>query len=89
MPPKPNQFNSRSTITKKCNQAFPAFHGNGFDLGDFPLYLHLGIVLRQLIEWVKAGTIDIAVGEKVQQVLVGAQTQFLSKQCSPVGAYAF
>ena len=86
MPAKPNQFNGRRTIAKNATKRFPRWER--FDLGVSPLPVPRHCFAA--VGWAgKAGTVDIAVGEKVQQVLVGAQTQFSRSSAARLGPMPF
>ena len=62
---------------------------DGFYVRDFSDYLHIGLGLGQLTDFIKVRSINISVWKYTQQVLVGVNPEFATQQLCSVRAHPF
>jgi hypothetical protein len=61
----------------------------GFDVDDFTDYLNLGYVVLQFVDLVIPRSVNVSVREKINQIYVLINPQFLTQQFAPIGTNAF
>ena len=85
---EPHDLDGAGAVGKQRLETPLASLAHRIEREETPLELDRGLIAPQLADVVEDAAVDIAEGEIVQQVVVGADAQFLLEQLGTLGAHA-